>query len=198
MFTRAFAIILKNEEAFSMASEMETLRVLKILGDVYPSYRLSSAAVEIYVRLLADVPGYVLEQAALEHISHSTYFPAIAELRSAAFDILEAISPLPSDYEAWAEVQAEIRRAGHYGRPQFSHVLIEQVVGLLGWRYLCLSENPVADRSHFIQAYGALNENQRRESRRLQAVGEFIVALRATRNPLLTNKASENHDADSH
>jgi hypothetical protein len=172
-------------EVFSMASEMEVLRVLKILGDIYPSYHLSSSAVEIYVRLLADLPGEVLEQAALEHISLSTFFPAIAELRSAAFDILEAITPLPSDYEAWAEVQAEIRRVGHVGQPQFSHELTDKVVALLGWRYLCLSENPVADRSHFIQAYQALRNGKQQELRRLQVVGEFIVALKAAGKPLL-------------
>jgi hypothetical protein len=177
-------------EVRSMASEMEILRVLKILGDIYPSYHLSSSAVEVYVRLLADLPGEVLEQAALEHISRSTYFPAIAELRSATFDIIEAITPLPTDYEAWAEVQAETRRVGHVGLPQFSHGLIEQVVGLLGWRYLCLSENPVADRSHFIQAYQALRANKQRDMRRLQVVGEFIIAAKSAEKALLASKAS--------
>jgi hypothetical protein len=168
-----------------MASEIEILRVLKILGDVYSSYHLSSSAVEVYVRLLADIPGEVLERAALEHISRSNYFPAIAELRSAAFDILEAISPIPTDYEAWGEVQSEIRRVGHVGQPQFSHELIARAVELLGWRYLCLSENPVADRAHFVQAYQALREGKRRDTRRLQIVGDFIIALRSSATPLL-------------
>jgi hypothetical protein len=168
-----------------MANEIEILKTLKILGDIYSNYHLSSSAVEVYVHLLADIPGEVLEQAALEHISRSTYFPTIAELRTAAFDILEAISPMPTDYEAWAEVQAEIRRVGNAGQPQFSHALIARTVNLLGWRYLCLSENPVADRSHFIQAYQALRENARRETRRLQLVTEFIAALKSPERLLL-------------
>ena len=89
-----------------MANQIDVLRVLKILGDIYPTFQLNSSAVEIYVQLLADIPGPVLEQAALDHISRSTFFPTIAELRSAAFNILESANPIPSDYEAWAEVQA--------------------------------------------------------------------------------------------
>ncbi len=79
-----------------MATQIEILRVLKILGELYPAFQLSSSAVEVYVQLLADIPGPVLEQAALEHIGRSTFFPAIAELRSAAFDILEIGQPDPN------------------------------------------------------------------------------------------------------
>lgn len=168
-----------------MATEIEVLRVLKILGDVYPSFHLSSSAIEVYVQLLADIPGPVLEQAALDHISRSTFFPAIAELRSAAFDILEAVDPIPTDYEAWAEVQAEIRRVGHCGRPELKNPLAAQVVAQLGWRYLCFSENPVADRAHFVQAYQALAGRQRCSNRRLQMVNRFIAALQAADQPQL-------------
>lgn len=170
-----------------MASQIEVLRVLKILGDIYPTFHLNSSAVEIYVQLLADIPGPVLEQAALEHISHSTFFPAIAELRNAAFDILESVNPIPSDYEAWAEVQAEIRRIGHCSQPVFTNPQVKQVVEQLGWRYLCLSDNPVADRAHFVQAYQALAERQRKDGRRLQLVADFIAVLKANHQLQLTN-----------
>ena len=174
-----------------MATEIETLRVLKILGDIYPSFHLSSSAIEVYVQMLSDIPGAILEQAALDHISRSTFFPAIAELRQAAFNILEAANPIPTDYEAWAEVQAEIRRVGHSGKPQFKNPLAAQVVEQLGWRYLCFSENPVADRAHFVQAYQALAERQRYSTRRLQAVTQFIAALKAVSQPLLPGGEGE-------
>lgn len=175
-----------------MATQIDILRVLKILGDVYPNFHLSSSAVEVYIQILADIPDQVLEQAALDHISRSTFFPAVAELRCAAFDILDASDPCPGDYQAWAEVQAEIRRAGHCGQPKFSHPLVEQAVGMLGWRYLCLSENPVADRAHFVQAYQALAQQRRKENRRLQQVSEFIAQLAATRQKqLISRRATE-------
>ena len=163
-----------------MASEIEILKVLKILEDVYPNYCLSSSAVEVYVKLLADIPGDLLEHAALEHISRSTFFPAIAELRNAAFDIIDTVSLIPTDYEAWADVQAEIRRVGHAGQPDFSHILVAKAVEMLGWRYLCLSENPVADRAHFVQAYQALRDSARRDARRLQRVRQYIAVLQSS------------------
>lgn len=174
-----------------MATQIEILRVLKILGDIYPSFHLSSSAIEVYVQLLADIPGPVLDQAALDHISRSTFFPTIAELRSAAFNILEAANPIPTEYEAWAEVQAEIRRVGHCRKPQFKKLITAQVVDQLGWRYLCFSENPVADRAHFVQAYQAMAERQRYSARRLKAVTEFIATLKAANQPLLTDGEGE-------
>jgi hypothetical protein len=174
-----------------MATEIETLRVLKILGDIYPSFHLNSSAIEVYVQLLADIPSPALEQAALEHISRSTFFPSIAELRAATFDILEAANPIPTDYEAWAEVQAEIRRVGHCSQPKFENPLASQVVQQLGWRYLCLSENPVADRAHFVKAYQALAERQRHSARRLQVVTEFIAELKSASQPQLTGGDEE-------
>jgi hypothetical protein len=59
-------------EASLVATQIETLAVLKILGDVYPSHHLSSAAIEVYVYLLADIPGVLFEQATLDHIRRST------------------------------------------------------------------------------------------------------------------------------
>jgi len=159
-----------------MATVAEIVPILKTLGDVYPSFRLSGSAIEVYAQLLADIPGAVLEQAALDHISRSNYFPTIAELRSAAFNIIEASNPTPTDYEAWAEVQAEIRRVGHCGQPKFENPLAEQVVQQLGWRYLCLSENPMADRAHFIQAYKALLEQDRIRRYRPRVIAQFIEA----------------------
>jgi hypothetical protein len=178
-------------EAFPMASEIEILRVLKILGDVYPSFQLSSSAIEIYVQLLADIPGEVLEQSSMEHISHSTFFPSIAELRSAAFSIIEAAHPIPTAYEAWSEVQVLIQRIGHYNDPVFDNPLTAQVVKQLSWRYLCLSDNPVADRAHFIQAYQALVERERNSGHRLPMVREFISVLKAGDHPKLSSGSKE-------
>ncbi len=187
----AFASISKNGGVLPMATEIEVLRILKLLGDVYPSFNLNSSAVEVYVHLLADIPGTVLEQAVLDHISRSTFFPAIAELRTTAFNILEAAYPIPTAYEAWAEVQAEIQRVGHCGRPELKNSIAAQVVAQLGWRYLCFSENPVADRAHFVQAYQAMVERQRCSTRRLQMVNQFIAALQAADQPQLTDGEEE-------
>ncbi len=172
------------------SSPIDVLKVLKLLGEVYPNYQLSGSAVAIYVRMLSDLPAELIEQAALDHISRSTFFPTIAELRSAAFDILEAVQQNPSAYDAWRQVQMAIRCVGHVGQPVWDDPLTKKVVDDLGWRHLCLSENPIADRSHFIQAYQALVERRRIEQRRPLEVQQFI-ALQAGSQPELPAQLTE-------
>ena len=159
-------------------SPLEVLKTVRLLGDAYPNFQLSSATIDVYVRLLSDLPAELLEQAALDHVSRSAFFPTVAELRGAAFDLLEAASPSPTAQEAWLAVLAEIERVGHAGQPQFGDPLTAQAVQALGWRSLCLSENPHAERSRFVQAYQALLERGRQETRRLPEVRRF-VALQA-------------------
>ena len=188
---RVFAAISRNMEAFKVASEIEVLQVLKILGDIYPSFKLSSTAIEIYVQLLEDIPGMILGQCALDHISRSSFFPSIAELRIAAFSILEAMDHLPSGYEAWAEVQAEIQHIGYLGSPCFQNRITKKVVDQLGWRNLCLSDNQVGDRIHFIQSYQSILEQERADSRRLQVVNEFIKSFGNGKFPELSSGEQE-------
>ncbi len=160
-----------------MANPAEVLKNLALLCSAFPTFTLKSATNDLYIQLLADIPEQALRQAVLEHISRSTYFPTVAELRQAAFELIEASSPIPNEYEAWSEVEKEIQRCGHYGEPEFSHALIARSVELLGWRYLCLSENPVSDRAQFLKAYAGLVESARKDARRLPEVRGYIAAL---------------------
>jgi hypothetical protein len=174
-----------------MATEIEILSVLKILGDVYPSYKLTGAAIEMYVQLLADIQARVLEQSALDHISRSSFFPSIAELRLAAFRLLESARPLPTEYEAWSEVLVEIKRVGYCGEPHFTNPITSKVVEQLGWGYLCQSENQVSDRAHFVQAYQVLAERARSAEYRLPAVSEFVAKLGSSDYPMLRSGEPE-------
>ena len=174
----------------------EALKVIQMLGEVYPGYKLSKGGIKTYVRLLADLPPTLLEQAALDHIARSAFFPTIAELRSAAFELLESAHPGPSAYDAWGQVQEAIRKIGHIEQPTWDDPLTDKVVGSLGWRHLCLSDNPIADRSHFVQAYQALAERHRQAQRRPLEVQRF-VALQAGSFPELPQKLPGNVESEA-
>lgn len=175
-----------------MASELEVLQILMLLSNAYPSFELRHATADVYVRLLASLPTRLLEKAALEHIGKSNFFPTVAELRNTAYGIQEEVLSIPDAHEAWAEVQAEIVRVGHLDQPEFSSELIAEASERIGWRTLCLSENPVADRAHFVQAYQSLVEQSRREIRRLPEVKEFIRLEADRRENLLLPQGEEN------
>lgn len=93
---------------------------------------------------------------------HKELFPGtniIALLREKA-----RVSQLPSAGEAWAEVRSEVSRVGMFGCPKFRSALIQKAAFSIGWRDICMSENPSVERAHFLKIYDSLvrreQENQ--------------------------------------
>lgn len=150
----------------------------------YPNFVFDKPVIGIYVEMLSDIPASIVLAAAQEHISRKAFFPTISELREAAFGLIEAAQQLPDPYQAWAEVKQAMKQVGHKGSPAFSHPLIGQVVDLFGWVDLCQSDNVVADRSHFVEAYQRRLASFQNEQRRLPDVQQALLAYRTT-NPLL-------------
>ncbi len=135
------------------SSPSDIHKILIVLASVYPNFILQEATVKIYEQFLRDIEPELLDQAAKLTISRCKFFPTIAELREAAVEIVTRATGTPSAIQAWGEVLDQMRITGSYREPQFSHSLIARVVSYFGWRELCLSENPVADRARFLQAY---------------------------------------------
>ena len=148
-----------------MAAFETITKVLAVVSAAYPNFDLKPETVKVYLKLLADLPDELLEEASLAHIAQSTYFPTVAELRSAAVELLERQDPFPAGLEAWSEVEDQIRQVGYTGQPVFQHPLTAQLVRALGWQNLCWSENLVADRAHFLTAYEQLRFRERSQMR---------------------------------
>lgn len=165
-----------------MASEIEILQILHMVGMAYPSARIAESTLTVYITLLSDLSAELIHASACEHIARSNFFPTIAELRDGVFGMNKRLSPVPDAHAAWAEVQAEIVRIGQRGEPCFSHALIADIVDLFGWRYLCLSENSISDRSHFVQAYQARLTDAHTAARMLPQTRQL---LRELGNPVL-------------
>ena len=58
--------------------------------------------------------------------------------------------------EAWAEVRGLIGKVGSYGYPKFSSRAIDKAVSAVGWRDMCLSENIMIERAHFLKIYDSI------------------------------------------
>lgn len=160
-----------------MAERNTILSCLGQLGLAYPkeaAHHAQHKVIELWVEMLADLDDGILQAATRECIANQDWFPKISELRRMAHKIHAAAHPTPDAHDAWAEVQSEIRRVGHYAnRPgyelRFTHPLIEQAAMTLGWEHLCYSENQVSDRAQFIQAYQ--NRADHAESKRQLLAG---------------------------
>jgi len=140
-----------------MAHETEIVKVLGTLAAAYPRFPLTKATSRVYVRLLLDLPVELLEDAALHSISTSEWFPTIAKLRAAAVEILAVQAGVPTQFEAWAEVQRMITRP--IKQRKWHHPLIlEAMEGIGGMNSYghSLVEAEASWRARFFEAYAAM------------------------------------------
>ena len=66
--------------------------------------------------------------------------------------------------EAWENVLSEIHRVGNWREPVFKNTLVKKTVECIGWDNLCLSENIMIERAHFLKIYDQLKDRHQRES----------------------------------
>jgi len=158
----------------------------------FPNIPAPMATMCLYATMLSDFPDEVVRVATMHIISRHKYnsWPTIAELRDACIDIQTGASRFPSAYDAFETVIAAIQKYGHYRYPQHvfeSNPLIEKTIKAIGgWSYLCMSEDLVADRSRFIQAYEKYFTAAVDETRMLPEVRALTLQLTAGTHRLLS------------
>lgn len=161
-------------------------KIWNLLLIAFPNRRENSEAerevdtIELYLRLLGDLPTEAVKAAVLAHIGRSTFFPSIAEIRQGAVGILAGEQGLPLPHEAWAEVKAQVRSVGHYGQPAWSHPLIGKALdGAGGFQSFCMSDSDQEPswRAQFLRAYEQLVSREREDQAMLPEVRRTMVAL---------------------
>ncbi len=168
-----------------MATKTEIDQVLAILIAAYPYMQKDSGAnmgatLAVYHRTLADIDAPALLAAALDHISRSRFFPAVSELRDAAYRVVTINQPTAE--EAWGEVKSAFLSVGSYRVPEFSHPLISRAIKIIGWKILCMSENQIADRAHFLRIYGSVEQRGKDMALMLPEIRDLTLKL-STVNP---------------
>lgn len=160
-------------------NEEEVVRVLAFLASLYPRFELTKPTIRAYVQILEDIPAETLRAAAKELGSTSTFFPAAAELRQAAFNLMEQAQGIPSAYEAWEQVLGQFQ-----GRRQELHPLalkaINQIGGLTRFGQSQVDQE-ASWRARFVSAYEALVDRERTRARRLPSVAETVKRLEGGR-----------------
>ena len=127
--------------------------VMAQLFSCYPNTQVTTETTSMYDRLLADIPTDELQTVVDQAIAESEFLPTIAKLRE-MYRKLDSIGRL-TWADAWEAVQKEIRRIGVYQAPKFSDPITVRVVATMGWRNLCVSEQPDTIRAQFRQMYEA-------------------------------------------
>lgn len=156
----------------------DTAQILAVLSAAFPHISVTRETAEVYHEALADLDPVDCRDAVREILLTVERWPAPATIRRRVAERAGILAPLPLD--AWGQVISAAGSIGVYGDPQFTHSAIDRCVRSIGWRNVCLSENPDALRAQFLRAY---------DSERLRADTEAltgqIAALTAPPAPAL-------------
>lgn len=138
-----------------MATNSEVTAALALLVNAFPRDAIEPRTVKVYCEMLADIPPAELYAACVKLAQSVKYFPAISVIREAW--ALAKTGPKRTGMDAWGDVIAEVRRVGWNGTPVFTDPAIPRAIRTLGgWQQLCASENTMADRKHFAEAYESI------------------------------------------
>lgn len=153
--------------------EFETIALA--IKAAYPNSNVlpDKYAMKTWYRALMDLDYQVTENAVWEHISTSVFPPSIAEIREKC---TARLSPMVNDWgEAWEEVLQAIRKYGSYREEEAvasMSRLTTIAVCRMGFKNLCQSDNPVADRAHFQRIYEGMVKEEKRQTQ----LPEFVRA----------------------
>ncbi len=170
-----------------MASRKTIEDMWGLLAIEYPEYGKQMttpqvrAQIDLYTRLLADIPDEVLIAAALKHTRTCKWFPKVSELCEVAFSMMEV--GIKTAEEAWNEVTKEMRRVGYYGNPDFTCQEIYDAVNTFGWENMCSAEDHSVLRAHFYRTYETYLKRSREERRMLPEIRNLIKGLLASKGP---------------
>ena len=175
---------MKNTRRELTPQEVKMLALVVLASSSYPSMQSKDPQpiVSAWSLMLADIPLEILQAAVLKVCRESEFFPSVAQIVAAAEELDPRSEKLPTAAEAWEEVEQQICAAGIYKPPVFSSELVRRAARAIGWLQLCSSENPAADRAHFLRLYESM-KNKRKEAREIEqvmkiaGVGDLIRAL---------------------
>lgn len=143
----------------------ETARVVAVIRATIPNApAVGVDTTAAWHDILGDLPFEAVLKATRAVLSTQEIpaWPAVGKIRRAAVDLMRPA--VPSAAEAWAEVEAEIRRQGWYNRPERLTPLAARVVKAIGWKRICESEEPGVERGQFLRMYDQFAQSEEREA----------------------------------
>jgi hypothetical protein len=164
-------------------TKLEAKKLFAMLIGALPSAKVNDGTGNIYAQMLMDLDFDLAQRAVARLLSswEMACLPTIGEIRRTAVELQSG--PVRAGGDAWGEVLEQTRRVGYCGTPTFGDPIVEHIVGLWGWREICLAEGP-ADRARFIELYDRLAKERRVDEvsgvplpRRFPAAPETAKAL---------------------
>lgn len=121
-----------------------------------PNFLPDEYSVKTWYKFLEDLPCDLATMAVQKYIATNKYPPTIADIRE---NVAEMMTGSSDWSESWEQVT---RYISLYGMPNESKAYdamddhTREAVKRLGWRNLCMSQNPTADRANYRMVYEAV------------------------------------------
>jgi hypothetical protein len=142
--------------------------ILAVLTATYKNFVVTDETkAKIWYEMLGDIDYNVLKLAVQKHVAETEFPPTIASLRKAASSITNPEIEMLNAGAAWEEVKDAIRKFGmnrEVDALNSMSLLTKSAVKAMTWRELCLSENQMADRAHFLKIFDAYKDREKKEA----------------------------------
>lgn len=164
------------------------------LKTYYPRENLlpNNQAMELWYRQLQDIPYELAEASLNKWVATNKWSPSISEIREMSADIQNG--EIPDWGNGWEQVQRAIRKYGMYrvgeameSMDELTRVTVER----LGFRNLCVSENPNADRANFRTIYEQIAERKKKDTMIPERLLQKIEALKLSNHSTLGIESTE-------
>jgi len=159
------------------------------LQTYFPNYNLlpNPEALELWYGELGNMPFDLLFAALRKWVNTHRYPPSIAELREICAEIVQG---KPMDWgEAWTAVIKAVGRYGIYREEKALASLpplARQAASRIGWRDICMSENPDTLRAQFRQVFQICWQREIEDRQLPPALKETIAFIGGGDPPQLT------------
>jgi len=151
----------------------------------------SNEAMELWYQELQDIPQNVAMAMLRKWVDTQKWPPTISEIRTMCKEISEG--ELPQWADAWQEV---VRAIGRYGYMSEEEALdsmspaTQDAVLKIGWRAICMSENPDIIRAQFRQVF-EICLKRKIEDRQLTPALKATIAQIADSHNLMLEERNE-------
>jgi hypothetical protein len=149
-------------------NSVKRTEVIKLIGLCSVNYRnwpepdKMEMLTALWLKMLDDTEFFIAEAAVEKYLAESVYPPTIADIRARIADI--TVIKEKTAIEAWDDVKNAIRKYGWYREKEAMQSLggvTHKVIDSIGFKTLCMSENEMADRAHFLKVYDVLAARER-------------------------------------
>ncbi|WP_331697690.1 replicative helicase loader/inhibitor [Paenibacillus sp. IITD108] len=152
----------------------------------WPEDGKEEAVINLWLSMFGDVSYEVGAWAVTKFINESVFPPTVADIRSRITDI--TVKAVKSPVDAWGEVKLAIRMYGVYNERKALESMSEttrDIVRAIGYTTLCMSENEMADRAHFLKVYEIKVKREREDAALMPGLRKAIDRIQNDQSRML-------------